>query len=526
MNASFFINGFMSLVLLPGLLLVCFYFVCSRSPFHSAAKLHWFFVLSLGAAFFFVLAAIASPKFIAIALPHWVSGFDWQQWASNYGIYLLAAYFLMAFWCLFYFLLGVLEVNKLSAKASLLSPSQLPPSIFIGDDLQKVVFKVSDRLSSPVTWGWKKPIVVLPTCYTTWDSARLQRVLIHELAHIRRKDWPTIFFVRVICSVLWYLPAVWFIARKIDWYAELACDDSVVQKLNCRAEYAGDLLDISANSKHDLFALSFNRSSRLYQRINSVLDGSRDREGMSGKLQIASVVLSLLVVLPLASIHASISERDLSLVGSEQKALYPLIIPEDSNGVNEAARNKPAVPPQAHNVVKPASVNIHQLHSFLASRRQLMDEEVVVRGEIKAELQTRKVLDQLALKELSDAPAPQVTFKGYLPLKMVTPQYPRRAISKHLEGKVIAQFDIDELGLVQNIRLVYSSPSKVFDRSVKKALKEFKFMPLKLNGQAIKTKNVTETFIFTLKEATTDNKPNLNYRGKIGVASAANKNPS
>src|SRR5690606_11435705 len=116
--------------------------------------------------------------------------------------------------------------------------------------------------------------------------------------HIKRYDWLTKVALQLLCALLWFIPLVWVLSRKIGWYAELACDDQVVRITNCRAEYAEDLLDLTSDSKHNAWLLELNDGSKLYARINHILDGRYGREGIERKFIVFNVLVCMVLILP------------------------------------------------------------------------------------------------------------------------------------------------------------------------------------------------------------------------------------
>ena len=62
----------------------------------------------------------------------------------------------------------------------------------------RAVVHVTADLTQPVTFGWRRPIVLLPPRFDTLESEARRAVLCHELLHVRRRDWPGIVGEEVI----------------------------------------------------------------------------------------------------------------------------------------------------------------------------------------------------------------------------------------------------------------------------------------------------------------------------------------
>src|SRR5205823_6244086 len=56
----------------------------------------------------------------------------------------------------------------------------------------------------PLTWGWLRPTLLLPTPFLTWPEERLRMILLHELAHIQRADWLFQILAQLTCAVYWF----------------------------------------------------------------------------------------------------------------------------------------------------------------------------------------------------------------------------------------------------------------------------------------------------------------------------------
>ena len=61
----------------------------------------------------------------------------------------------------------------------------------------------------PMTWGWRRPVVLLSDEARGWTEGRLRAVLLHELAHVRRRDWLSHRMADAVCALYWFHPLVW-----------------------------------------------------------------------------------------------------------------------------------------------------------------------------------------------------------------------------------------------------------------------------------------------------------------------------
>lgn len=86
----------------------------------------------------------------------------------------------------------------------------------------------SSVVSTPLTWGWRTPVILLPEDALDWPDVHRRIVLRHELAHVARGDSFSQTAAGFVCALYWFHPLVWIAERRLRAECERACDDNVV----------------------------------------------------------------------------------------------------------------------------------------------------------------------------------------------------------------------------------------------------------------------------------------------------------
>jgi beta-lactamase regulating signal transducer with metallopeptidase domain len=104
---------------------------------------------------------------------------------------------------------------------------------------REVAVGVCDRLVAPVLIGVIRPMILLPpAALNGWTIEQLEMVLWHELAHVRRWDNLVNLLQRVVESLLFFHPAVWWVSGWARLERELCCDLLVVTRTGRARAYA------------------------------------------------------------------------------------------------------------------------------------------------------------------------------------------------------------------------------------------------------------------------------------------------
>ena len=104
---------------------------------------------------------------------------------------------------------------------------------------KSVFFLQSELIKTPMVIGYFKPVILLPVSVLTGIPAdQIETIIIHELAHIYRRDYLVNIFQSMIEILYFYHPAVWWISRIMRIERENCCDDIVIQVSNNSLNYA------------------------------------------------------------------------------------------------------------------------------------------------------------------------------------------------------------------------------------------------------------------------------------------------
>ena len=184
----------------------------------------------------------------------------------------------------------------------------------------------------PLSVGVWRPTIVLPEKAETWDATHRRTVLLHELAHVKRRDCLMQFLTQITCALHWFNPMVWVAARQLYIERERACDDVVLVAGMRASTYAETLLEtarsLNAAEWSTAAALAMARRSQLEGRLLAILDPTLRHRGLSRAGGILAVVLVASIVLPLAALHPAQAQqvRPDTVTASEQTASDTLLV--------------------------------------------------------------------------------------------------------------------------------------------------------------------------------------------------------
>lgn len=226
--------------------------------------------------------------------------------------------------------------------ARLRRTSRLIPNV-AWDSSRDISIRESASITTPLTVGVLKPVLILPVDWRDWDEWKLKAVLTHERTHVERRDWAVAVIGSIAKCLYWFNPLVWWLDRKLSSLAEQASDEACVQACGDAPRYAETLLEFaSAAGQKSLVGGVGMAQYRISQRIERVLALRRPGAGV---LPLPAWVLLFLLTLPTLYVSAASQspERMPTLAPQElSHFLQPLLAPVQIAALPQAAPQVPA----------------------------------------------------------------------------------------------------------------------------------------------------------------------------------------
>ena len=159
----------------------------------------------------------------------------------------------------------------------------------------------SERVRGAIAVGFWRPVVLFPASWLTELPAHvLEAVIAHELAHVRRWDLWASLLQRVVETLFFYHPLVWWLSLRVDLEREMCCDDLAVAATGERVRYVTALESVARLSAMPSAALAApfggRRKMDLLNRVRYVLGlGSTRNDGRWWPIGLGASALPLII---------------------------------------------------------------------------------------------------------------------------------------------------------------------------------------------------------------------------------------
>ncbi|HEX6193189.1 MAG TPA: M56 family metallopeptidase [Chitinophagaceae bacterium] len=219
------------------------------------------------------LASLLYLVLLVFPIVHFIRNYRYVQVIRNYGLSKADVE-----WRMF--------VRKVAAQLGITKPVQI---------------WVSSLVTSPVTIGYLKPVILVPLAAINHLSTRqMEAVLLHELAHIRRYDYFINLLIKFIQSILYFNPFVKAFVSIVEREREKSCDEMVIQFEYDPHGYATALLTLQQadNFPKPLAVAASGKKNDLLHRIEWIM-GVREKKPVVSFNKLAGVMAGLLCIIGL-----------------------------------------------------------------------------------------------------------------------------------------------------------------------------------------------------------------------------------
>lgn len=178
-------------------------------------------------------------------------------------------------------------------------------SLAIGDI--DVRMSTTSTPSVALAWGFFRPVILLPQGADSWPHERRDHIVRHEVAHLRQRDCLFQLLVHLVCSILWFNPAIWLAARAFRREVEAAADDAVLSSGIKASDYAETLLWATEAARGaPAPSLAFVRPGQLERRIKRIV-ANVPRSVATKRHILMSLSAALLFSCGMSAVEAEIS---------------------------------------------------------------------------------------------------------------------------------------------------------------------------------------------------------------------------
>ncbi len=219
----------------------------------------------------------------------------------------------------------------------------------------------SDLLSVPVTFGIRRPAILLPAGWREWEPAELDAVLAHEISHVARRDALAERLSLLHRAIFWFSPLSWWLARHLADLAEEASDDAALAAGADRTRYAETLLGFfaaleAAPGRVWWQGVSMATAGQAERRVDRILEW---KGSVAMRLKKPVVIAYLLCAIPVVCLIAAFRPTIINIHSepSQQAApqtTEPPALPPLQSAQSPAA-TVPVAPPAAPRAVPQTS---------------------------------------------------------------------------------------------------------------------------------------------------------------------------
>ncbi len=229
---------------------------------------------------------------------------------------------------------------------------------------QEVNIYLSALVSSPLTIGFLKPVILVPVATVNHlTTQQLEAILLHELAHIRRADYFINLLLNIVETILFFNPFTRLLSETIQKEREHCCDDWVLQFQYNASMYAEALLRIACLQASPAMAMKAEgrHKSELLWRVKRLLNHQQKRFSYSQQVIALAVTTFLLTAIAWLQ-PAAKPEQSAQAAGAKPQNVAQTAIPPDNRISTSLFNPLVLLPPPAKAEIQKAAQEIGKQH--------------------------------------------------------------------------------------------------------------------------------------------------------------------
>lgn len=198
------------------------------------------------------------------------------------------------------------KLNQLKQKLGVTKPVQLLKSYMI---------------NMPMVTGYFKPVIIVPaSLFTNMSPDLVESILLHELAHIKRRDYLVNVLQSIAESVFFFNPFILKISSLIKDERENCCDAIAVEIVQNKVSYVEALVAFGEYSNRTGTAVAFaGRKNYLLQRVKRILYNQNKKPGVMEKSILACGVILFLGLAVFSTVNGTAKVLNSSIVKTFQE---------------------------------------------------------------------------------------------------------------------------------------------------------------------------------------------------------------
>ncbi len=160
----------------------------------------------------------------------------------------------------------------------------------------RIVLMESELVQVPLVAGFLKPVILVPIGFlTNLPYSQVEAILLHELAHIRRKDYLVNLFQSLAENVFFFNPAVLWLSYLLREEREHCCDDLAIAITQNKSSFVEALVQFQEYKlSRSAPALAFaGRRNHLLDRIKRIIYNNNKQLDAMEKVFVAASLLTI-----------------------------------------------------------------------------------------------------------------------------------------------------------------------------------------------------------------------------------------